>query len=148
MVHHLLFCSDGSRCANKARNMAWHLHECFGCKVSVVCVADIPPELKETEIFKDEDSRKILKQYSSGLVSWGKEVLDKDRAFLEEKGLQAAYHLEKGAPAQAIVRFAKEKDVDLIVIGSRGLSEMTSHLIGSVSDGINHKAPCSVLIVH
>jgi nucleotide-binding universal stress UspA family protein len=148
MVKHLLFCSDGSRCADKARKTACHLHEVFGCKVSVVCVADIPDDLKETEIFKDEHSREILKRYSSGLVAWGKGVLERDRVFLEEKGVQAAYYLEKGAPTQAIVRFAKDKDVDLIVIGSRGLSEMTSHLMGSVSDGINHKAACSVLIVH
>lgn len=48
MVEHLLFCSDGSRCANKARETACHLHEVFRCKVSVVCGADIPGNLKET----------------------------------------------------------------------------------------------------
>jgi len=67
---------------------------------------------------------------------------------MEAKGVKADYYLEKGSPVDSIVRFAKAKGADLIVIGSRGLSEVKSHLIGSVSDGVNHKAPCSVLIVH
>lgn len=148
MVEHLLLCTDGSSCANKAKEAACHLYALYGCKMSVLCVADFPKELKEAEIFKDEDTQAIFERYTSGLIAWGKEVLQKARDSMEAKGIKADYFLEKGSPVASIVRFAKTKGIDLIVIGSRGLSEIQSHLIGSVSDGVNHKAPCSVLIVH
>jgi nucleotide-binding universal stress UspA family protein len=148
MIHHLLLCTDGSSSAYKAKETACHMYSIFGCKVSVVCVADLPKELKEAEIFKDEETQAIIERYTSGLIAWGKEVLKKAQASMEAKGVKANYYLEKGSPVASIVHFAKVKGVDLIVIGSRGLSEIKSHFIGSVSDGVNHKAPCSVLIVH
>lgn len=148
MVQHILLCTDGSLCAEKAIETACHLYGLFGCRVSAVCVADFPKELKEADIFKDQKTQEILERYTSGLIAWGKEVLKKAQASMEAKGVKADYYLEKGSPVDSIVRFAKAKGADLIVIGSRGLSEVKSHLIGSVSDGVNHKAPCSVLIVH
>ncbi|MDE2126606.1 MAG: universal stress protein [Armatimonadetes bacterium] len=53
-----------------------------------------------------------------------------------------------GNPALAIVDEAKERHADLIVIGSRGLSNVSMLLLGSVSAGVLHASHCPVLIVH
>jgi len=52
-----------------------------------------------------------------------------------------------GNPAEEIVEFAMNLDVDLIVAGTRGRSPRKELYLGSVSGTIAHRAPCSVLIV-
>lgn len=51
-----------------------------------------------------------------------------------------------GAPDQQIVDKAKEWKADLIVVGSHGRG-FWGRMLGSVSDGVVHHAPCSVLVV-
>lgn len=51
-----------------------------------------------------------------------------------------------GTPAQQVVERAKEWDADLIVVGSHGRG-FWGRMLGSVSDGVVHHAPCSVLVV-
>lgn len=52
-----------------------------------------------------------------------------------------------GNPAQEIVEFAMNLNVDLIVAGTRGRSPAKELYLGSVSSALVHRAPCSVLIV-
>lgn len=49
---------------------------------------------------------------------------------------------------QAIVDVARERDVDLIVIGARGLSGMQRALLGSVSERVTRHADRPVLVMH
>ena len=51
-----------------------------------------------------------------------------------------------GEPAEEIVDYARLEEVDLIVMGSRGLSPIQELLLGSVSDKVLRTAPCPVLI--
>ena len=55
--------------------------------------------------------------------------------------------LEYGSPADVIIKVAKKADVDIIVVGSRGLSSVRRYLLGSVSDDVSMHARSSVLIV-
>ena len=72
---------------------------------------------------------------------------DKVKMLCEQTGVRYRYRQECGHAAEQIVRVAEEEDVDLIVMGSRGLSEWKALLLGSVSSHVLHHAPCSVLIV-
>ena len=47
----------------------------------------------------------------------------------------------------AIVEYAKNKNVDLIIIGTRGRSEFKKLLLGSVASGVIIHATCPVMIV-
>jgi nucleotide-binding universal stress UspA family protein len=52
-----------------------------------------------------------------------------------------------GDPPLAILESAKQKDVQMIVVGARGLKGIKRFLLGSVSQKVLEHAPCSVLIV-
>ncbi len=52
-----------------------------------------------------------------------------------------------GVPFLEIVRMAKDKNVDLIVIGTHGRTGIAHILIGSVAEKVVRKAPCPVLSV-
>ena len=52
-----------------------------------------------------------------------------------------------GKPAAEIVRFATEKGIDLIVIGTQGKRGLERLLLGSVAEQVIRTAPCKVLVV-
>jgi nucleotide-binding universal stress UspA family protein len=54
----------------------------------------------------------------------------------------------EGDPVDELSRLAKDRAVDLVVIGNRGLNSLAGRLLGSVPANISHKATCDVLIVH
>lgn len=53
----------------------------------------------------------------------------------------------EGDPATMLVTIAKQKDVDCIVVGNKGMQGAQRFLVGSVPNKVSHNAPCDVLIV-
>ena len=53
----------------------------------------------------------------------------------------------QGEPVDVLVRTAIDRDVDLLVVGNRGLNSLTGRLLGSVPSVVTHRAQCDVLIV-
>ena len=53
----------------------------------------------------------------------------------------------QGPPFLEIIRYAKDQDIDLIVIGTHGRTGLAHVLLGSVAERIVRKAPCPVLTV-
>lgn len=54
---------------------------------------------------------------------------------------------EDGDPAQRILQRAEAEGADLIVMGSRGFSDLKSLVVGSVSHKVSHLSPCPVMSV-
>jgi nucleotide-binding universal stress UspA family protein len=52
-----------------------------------------------------------------------------------------------GSPADEIVRFARERGPDLLVLGTHGRRGVERLLLGSVAERVVREAPCSVLVV-
>lgn len=52
-----------------------------------------------------------------------------------------------GNPAEQILHYARQKQVDLIIMGSLGISGIKEFFLGSVATRVVANAPCSVLIV-
>ena len=52
------------------------------------------------------------------------------------------------APERAIVEYAKEEGIDLVVMGTRGRGGVAHLFLGSVAERVVRTAPCPVLTVH
>jgi nucleotide-binding universal stress UspA family protein len=59
---------------------------------------------------------------------------------------RTSIHVAVGVPFVEIVRFSREAEADLIVMGSHGRTGLEHLLIGSVAERVVRKAACSVLV--
>ena len=63
-------------------------------------------------------------------------------------GIEAEMIVEQGvSPADLIVAHAKNKAIDLVVVGHQGKKGLQRFLIGSVASRVATHAPCSVLVI-
>jgi len=139
----ILVALDGSDYSLKALNFAVDLARKYQSQLVLVHVvmrqiyAINPPEagiLAGTAIVRE-------------LEAEGKVILAKGEETVRAQGLPAEIRLRQGVPAEELLRAAGEEKADLMVLGSRGLSQVKAFLLGSVSDKVSHHAKCPVLIV-
>ncbi len=77
----------------------------------------------------------------------GMAALRRAREALDAAALPYQYHISVGTPAEAIVKYANEQDVDQIVMGRQGQGGLQALLLGSVVNKVLHLANCPVLLI-
>lgn len=73
------------------------------------------------------------------LQSWGQKVV--------AAGVRLETKVSALPPSEAVARYVEEHSIDLVVIGSRGLSGLKHWVLGSVAERVLHSCPCPVLTV-
>lgn len=145
MYAKILVCSDGSPCALEASRTAALLARHFQSEVLALQVCDPPMNIPTqgggwSMVVGQDVSEQYLREQA--------ELHDRQmKTLFEQEGVCCRIIEEKGHPVEAIVRIADWENADLIVMGSRGLHGLKEFFLGSVSQGVLHHAPCSVLIV-
>ncbi len=130
---------DGSEGSNRALDLAIQLAETNPeMQVDVLYVVPIP-RLTDKE---SEDLKHIIDLMKAD----GEQILSNALDYMGAAAEQADELCLAGVnPAAEIIKLAQERNYDLIVIGSRGLSGRKEYA-GSVSYKVLHGAPCSVLV--
>ena len=78
----------------------------------------------------------------------GEKILGMAEKEVKEKGVEEVHSVVvQGDPAEEITNFAKQKGVDMILIGSRGVGQIKGVLLGSVSSKVCHVADCTCVTV-
>ncbi|MFQ5975608.1 MAG: universal stress protein [Candidatus Hydrothermarchaeales archaeon] len=132
----ILVAVDGSEYSNAAVKKAGELAEKFGSKVTLLNV------MKPLSVFHEE-----IEVVENLQKDEARSILRKSKDILLDMGIDSKTLSKKGDPANEIVDLAKENDVDLVVVGSRGLSGIKMFLLGTVSNRVSEHALCSVLVV-
>lgn len=129
----ILVAVDGSKHADKALEYAVQLAKKYNARLGLLHV--------------EEDTLiRIGGPQIEDCVGTVGECILKD-ASTKAKGVAVDKFLELGSPAEIIIKVAKKGKVDLVVVGSRGLSSVRRFLLGSVSDDVSMHSRSSVLIV-
>ena len=69
------------------------------------------------------------------------------RKALDDAGLKYVYHISVGEAGEAIAHFVKDKNIEQIVMGTRGLGSVANMLLGSVANKVLHLVDVPVLLV-
>jgi len=147
----ILVCTDGSEYSKKALQQAIEIAD--GCKVNEVTILHVY-DTKITNILSYSSeiiTPDLINQYQQMLEEDKKKkekMLLEAKKIFQDKKIKARTIFKEGIPSETIIQVAKEEEVDLIVIGSRGLGGLKKVLLGSVSNSVIQEAEnCSVLIV-
>ena len=74
-------------------------------------------------------------------------IIQRAKALAERSQVQLHSHVVAGHPVRDIIDFARDNDVELLVIGATGHSALYERLIGSRADRMVQLAHCPVLVV-
>jgi len=80
-------------------------------------------------------------------TKFGEALLARTCRLLQRHGITSVPVLTRGDAATEIIDYVKKNKIDLVVAGSRGLSQFKSLWMGSVSRKLVHYSDCSVLVV-
>ncbi len=83
----------------------------------------------------------------TGQLAHAREALDRAEAAARESGVTFESEILEGDAAHCISDAAAVREVDLVVVGSRGRGTLASALIGSVSRELLTRSPAPVMVV-
>jgi nucleotide-binding universal stress UspA family protein len=92
-------------------------------------------------------SPKVYDEIAASTKAWGQKQLAKRLAKAKAAGVRARGFLLEGVPHEQIVRIAKSRRADLVVMGTHGRSGLAKLFLGSVAGRVVAAAPCPVLTV-
>ena len=131
---HILVAVDGSYQARQACHRAADLACRYGAQLTALYVAVLVMR-------SSFDRARTALRAEAASRAHGQHVLEEARAIATSRPPFAAA-LVFGDPARRICDLARELNVDLIVVGSRGLSAIDRLLLGNVSAAVVQRAPC------
>lgn len=164
---------DGSAHAEKALDLASDLASKYGAELVLLNVlsdkrlSDAERQMAETEHLDElstitgllqapGDPRSVAEWLLHGSVTitkrfrelFGQRLMESAQRKARQHGARKIQTvLEEGDPAETIVRVAKERHADMIVMGSRGLGGAKGLLVGSVSHKVGNLAECTCVTV-
>jgi nucleotide-binding universal stress UspA family protein len=113
-----------------------------------------PNLMKVTSKFPETVAESLTKLNESVDASYrylqlmAEQILEHANKIVLKQGIKdAKSQIEDGDPAQQILQCADREKADLILVGSRGLSELKGLLMGSVSHKVSQYAKCNCMIV-
>ncbi len=132
-----MLATDGSEHSIRSTKYAIELAEKFSGSIEVVYVID--GQTAKADVLHSGDKFKIEQKRREKM----KPVVD----LLEDAKITYKVHLLHGEPGPEIVNFANGNDSDCVIIGSRGLNNLQTFILGSVSHKVAKRVDCPVLIV-
>lgn len=142
-IHRILFPTDFSPSAQQARDYACALAEKFSAELHALHVVPDPLPVPGSEgswILPDDSVPRLVHDAELELaVRMGAALTG---------NLTVVRSVHVGNPVHTIIDYAKEREIDLIVIGTHGHTGLSHLLLGSIAEKVVRLATCPVLTVH
>ena len=151
-MNRILVPVDGSKFARMALFQAINLAKRFGSKIHIVIVVDpeeFSPGLMLGMLHKNKLWEESIVKFMAAVKTQARRETLADVSICKSKNVAAMYDILSGKPVEMILKYARGKKIDLIVIGSQGLRGLNKlKVLGSVSRKVSEMSTCPVMIVH
>lgn len=137
---HFLVPIDFSPDADQALTEAIELAQALDAHLTLLHVTQLEP------LTVGEVPPTYFNAYLEDLETDAQQQMQTYLARIHRAGLQGDSIILQGIPFQIIVDTARDKKVDLIVMGTHGRTGIPHALIGSVAEKVVRLSPCPVLV--
>jgi nucleotide-binding universal stress UspA family protein len=136
---------DGSESSLNASEYAIEMAKKDGAQVTALSIKPLP--LSSYGLAAPQDEAKLSKEDKE--MHDINESLDKVDQNAKRNNVQIKKEIINSQMSieAAIVEYAESEDVDLIVIGTRGTSDIKNMLLGNIASGVVKYAACPVMVV-
>lgn len=139
---------DNSKFSRKTLDIAMKFAQIFDSTLHIVTVVDMsyvnPPGL-----IKSKDEYKTLNQIRASIKNSAYDILVQKEMECSNIGIRTKKQILEGSVTEELVRVIKEMNIDLVIMGSQGLSGFSKiKSLGSVSRNISESVNCPVMIIH
>jgi nucleotide-binding universal stress UspA family protein len=141
MVDHVLVPTDGSPLASRA--LTYALETFPGARITTMVVIDPVESLYDVET----GGPRVAGEWAEKAEERAEEVHDESRSTAAEYDVEVETVTRNGRPAEEILAYVDEEDVDQIVLGSHGRKGVERVLLGSVAEHVARDAHVPVTIV-
>ncbi len=139
----ILVATDGSRYAAAAASEAIGIAKKIKSKLIVLAV--VPSEsMQPMDIVHSQMPRDVIAEKELSVAENSAKAV---KEVAQKEGVAVEAFIMGGKPADAIVQTAKEKNVDVIMLGSHGKTGIDKLLMGSVAERVIVLSSCAVLVV-
>ncbi len=142
-IRRILFPTDFSEPANHAKQYAMAVAERFGAELHLLHVVPLVmpyPDIGSPWVMPESEMEYQVDAAGAHLAN----ELDPKWAASHATARSAVM----GFAVDEILKYAAEKEIDLIVVGTHGHTGLSRLLIGSVAEKLVRVAKCPVLTVH
>ncbi|MBN2809650.1 MAG: universal stress protein [Deltaproteobacteria bacterium] len=137
LIKKVLVLTDGSQNSRSALRYAVELCRNFNASLHLLSVIEDMPSYATLEVGSEFIS-KVQEAIKSEVVNCS--------GYCETSGISCQGEIRHGVPYEEIVNYAKEIDVDLIVMATHGHTGLSHILLGSVAEKVVRHAPCPVMV--
>ncbi|HXZ57818.1 MAG TPA: universal stress protein [Gaiellaceae bacterium] len=134
----MIIATDGSPGAREALSTGLSIAAESGAAVTLTYVRQKPLPIVGDPFYGRSLSQELMR---------ARTVLADASVLAAEYGVEAETEVLEGDAAHRVLELARDRNADLIVVGSRGRGMVTGALLGSVSSSIVHDADRPVLVV-
>ena len=136
---------DGSVNSNEALGVAMDFAKTKGAQIHIISIVPYIGGMDDHEI-----SPARMQRHMETFSKRADEIVNQAWEALGAAGLAASSTrtvVESASVPDAIIDFAEREKIDLIVMGSRGLSPSARFKLGSVASQVTKYSPCSIYLV-
>lgn len=139
MYDEILVATDGSEFSSAAADHGIELARLAGGRVHAVYVIETRTAY-DNAIVDPAAVRENLRED-------GREALDSIEETARAAGVDATTTISEGIPADVLLEYAAEHDVDVLVAGARGRSDFKRALLGSTTERLLDEASVPLFVV-
>ncbi|TAK30010.1 MAG: universal stress protein [Chloroflexota bacterium] len=148
MFNRILIPLDGSELAETVVPYVQELAHKFGSAITLLQVVDYATAVLPVEPgLMTPIQPEVLEEAAEAELLRADEYLANLRGRLRKAGLNATYKVERGDPADEIIRYAKEWSADLIAMSTHGRSGLVRLVFGSVANEVLRNAGTPILLI-
>lgn len=147
MFERILIATDGSKHSERAAEAGIEMARLYGSAVTALFVVDIGKEYGPLGDLVSKIADDLVAGIKRNLHDQGETATKKVEEIAAKAGIAVTRKIEEGYPAEDILRVAKERDMNLIVMGGIGATGLEGFLLGSVADKVVRSSPIPVLVV-